>query len=499
MKSEDTSTGGELMSISPVKLPAVDLIVGEKPVEEDKTLDLTIDTVTVDEGTTEVEVPVYAKNGDATAIVANLEAKEGAKITGIKAAAVPGEVIDNAAHSQIIWNNEYSGKLSDYRFAADGDKLFILTVEIPAEPTVDEFPIVFKGDVDISDAAQDTVKANLTDGKIIIKKQPVTTTVVTTITEAPVTTIVTTEAKPVTTTVVTTEAKPAVTTTVVTTEAKPAVTTTVVTTPAPVVTTTTTAAKDEIGLPTAVDKTKTALEEFIGKIFTADYKPEFYYEHEKQFDRMIDDFSTTVDVVEKTNASGKDEEFGIDVTLTKDCLVFPDAAKYTPHSVYDGTKFMYTVPVTINVDNIKDENIKYQDASKKMTKEVAAKVKTYIKSLSAEVPMPVIIGQLGDFDLSHKVTQTDATYILREVLSLDVEKKSLVDSVVLKDNKAANEELGEYAHDFALFLGDANMDGENKQTDATYILRAVLEKDVSDLEDKTRIPESIWKSVGVLK
>ena len=113
--------------------------------------------------------------------------------------------------------------------------------------------------------------------------------------------------------------------------------------------------------------------------------------------------------------------------------------------------------------------------------------------------MPVMIGLLGDFDLSHSVVQTDATFILREQLSTQVEKKSIIEDVVLADRAEAKAELGEYMVDFAKFLGDTDMDGEGKQVDATFILRAILERDMSGATDKKRISEEVWKSVGVFK
>ena len=113
--------------------------------------------------------------------------------------------------------------------------------------------------------------------------------------------------------------------------------------------------------------------------------------------------------------------------------------------------------------------------------------------------MPVMIGLLGDFDLSHSVLQTDATYILREQLATQVDKKSIIEDTVLADRAEAKEELGKYTVDFAKFLGDTDMDGEGKQVDATFILRAILERDFAKTDDKNRISEEIWKTVGVIK
>ncbi len=113
--------------------------------------------------------------------------------------------------------------------------------------------------------------------------------------------------------------------------------------------------------------------------------------------------------------------------------------------------------------------------------------------------MPVMIGLLGDFDLSHSVLQTDATYILREQLATQVDGKSIIEDTVLADRAEAKKELGKYTVDFAKFLGDTDMDGEGKQVDATFILRAILERDFAKTDDKNRISEEIWKTVGVIK
>jgi hypothetical protein len=234
------------------------------------------------------------------------------------------------------------------------------------------------------------------------------------------------------------------------------------------------------------------------QVFPEDYKPEFYYEHEKEFNKIADDFKAPVKVffVAKKGETVSNEE--VNFTLTKENVVFPTSEELNPGKVYDGTKFMYQVPVTLTVDSLKAENLLGSDG-KAIDAELAEKVMEKLKGTKLTVNMPVMIGLLGDFDLSHSVVQTDATFILREQLSTQVENKSIIEDVVLADRAEAKAELGEYMVDFAKFLGDTDMDGEGKQVDATFILRAILARDVSGATDKKRISEEIWKEVGVFK
>ena len=126
-------------------------------------------------------------------------------------------------------------------------------------------------------------------------------------------------------------------------------------------------------------------------------------------------------------------------------------------------------------------------------------MKSAIEKADVTVQLPVYIGQLGDVTLDHKVSQIDATYILREVLAEDIKLPSVIDSPeVLGSNETAKSELGEYLVEFARFLGDTNMDGSLKQVDGTYVLRACLARDVMGAENKNRIPENIWKELGLI-
>lgn len=544
MKSEDTSTA-DRVSISPVKLPAVDLVVGDGAQAAEKTLDLTIDTLKVDivDDNRTFELPVYAKGGSATAIVAAFDAQKGAKVTGIKEAAVPGDVLAAEDKPMATWNNEFKGKVADYTFGKENTKLFILTVELPAEIKETEYPVVFKGDVDVADAARNTVKPVLTNGAIIINSdvtpadttpvvtEPVTTPAGTTpVVTEPVTTPADTTPVVSDTTPVVSDTTPAVSkttpvvsettpkasettpgasiTTPVVSETTPVVTSPVVseTTPvvtSPVVSETTPAVTTPAPGVEKVEIVTNPVKSFIGDIekiiFPDDYKPEFYYEHEKQFDKLAEDFGATVKLT--ADVKGKDgkvtkEEF--DFKVDKNNVVLPTAEETNPGKVYDGTKFKYNVPVKFTIDNLKPEDIMGADGKVKDA-EVA---EAFINALKAEdnvIDMPVMIGLLGDFDLSHSVVQTDATFILREQLATQVDGKSIIEDTVLADRQAAKDELGEYVVDFAKFLGDTDMDGAGKQVDATFILRAILERDFAQTDDKTRISEEIWKTVGVIK
>ena len=495
MKSEDTSTADKV-SISPVKLPAVDLVVGDTTVV-DESLDLTIDTIKVDivDDNRTFELPVYAKSGNATAIVASFEAQKGAKITGIKEAAVPGDVLAAEDKPMATWNNEFKGKVADYAFGEENTKLFLLTVELPAEITETEYPVVFK-DVDISDAAKNTVKPVLVNGAIVINSLTTTEAVTTPVETVADTTVETT---PVSTEAETTPVSTVAETTPVSTTSETTVETT-----APVTTaiTTTTTEVTTIG-EIQIDLTVTDVSEFekiIGvQVFPEEYKPEFYYEHEKEFNKLAEDFGASVKLeAEVQGKDGKKTPTEFNFKLTKDNVVLPTSEETNPGKVYNEKNFKYNVPVKISFDNFKPEDIIGADG-KALDAEVAQKFIDELKAKNITVDMPVMIGLLGDFDLSHSVVQTDATFILREQLATQVEGKSIIEDTILADNEAAKTELGKYTVDFAKFLGDTDMDGEGKQVDATFILRAVLERDVSGATDKKRVSEEIWKSVGVFK
>lgn len=495
MKSEDTSTA-DRVSISPVKLPAVDLVVGDTTVV-DESLDLTIDTIKVDivDDNRTFELPVYAKSGNATAIVASFEAQKGAKITGIKEAAVPGDVLAAEDKPMATWNNEFKGKVADYAFGEENTKLFLLTVELPAEITETEYPVIFK-DVDISDAAKNTVKPVLVNGAIVINSLTTTEAVTTPVETVADTTVETT---PVSTEAETTPVSTVAETTPVSTTSETTVETT-----APVTTaiTTTTTEVTTIG-EIQIDLTVTDVSEFekiIGvQVFPEEYKPEFYYEHEKEFNKLAEDFGASVKLeAEVQGKDGKKTPTEFNFKLTKDNVVLPTSEETNPGKVYNEKNFKYNVPVKISFDNFKPEDIIGADG-KALDAEVAQKFIDELKAKNITVDMPVMIGLLGDFDLSHSVVQTDATFILREQLATQVEGKSIIEDTILADNEAAKTELGKYTVDFAKFLGDTDMDGEGKQVDATFILRAVLERDVSGATDKKRVSEEIWKSVGVFK
>ncbi|MGN0581084.1 MAG: hypothetical protein ACI4KB_00110, partial [Oscillospiraceae bacterium] len=206
--NQDTSTAPDEVDIAPVELPSVDLVIKGEVEESD--IELEIATVEVEEGTTTVDVPVYVKNGNATAIVAEFEALEGAKVVGIKeAGVVGGDIVANDAGNKVTWTNSFTTEVVDHVFPAEGESLFLVTVELPADSTVTKYPVNFiKTTTDVSNAAEDAVTVKHTDGFIIIKKNtPVETTIVTT--EEPVTT---TEESPVTTEAPVTTAEAPVTT-----------------------------------------------------------------------------------------------------------------------------------------------------------------------------------------------------------------------------------------------------------------------------------------------
>ena len=68
---QDTSTAPDQIDIAPVELPSVDLVIEGEATES--TIEFEIATVEVEAGTTTVDVPVYVKNGNASAVVAEFD------------------------------------------------------------------------------------------------------------------------------------------------------------------------------------------------------------------------------------------------------------------------------------------------------------------------------------------------------------------------------------------------------------------------------------------
>lgn len=95
----------------------------------------------------------------------------------------------------------------------------------------------------------------------------------------------------------------------------------------------------------------------------------------------------------------------------------------------------------------------------------------------------------GDVNLDGKVTQLDATYLLRETLSLSVDGKSILDDFITEEGKK------KYPDNY-IEISHINGDVDNsdngasfRQTDATFILRALLEASVAG---KTEISDETW-------
>lgn len=86
----------------------------------------------------------------------------------------------------------------------------------------------------------------------------------------------------------------------------------------------------------------------------------------------------------------------------------------------------------------------------------------------------------GDVNLDGKVTQVDATIILRESLSIAVSNESILDDLITEEGKA---KYPENYIEISRYNGDVdNSDNGLKfiQTDATFILRELLESSISD-------------------
>lgn len=86
----------------------------------------------------------------------------------------------------------------------------------------------------------------------------------------------------------------------------------------------------------------------------------------------------------------------------------------------------------------------------------------------------------GDVNLDGKVTQVDATIILRESLSIAVSNESILDDLITEEGKT---KYPENYIEISRYNGDVdNSDNGLKfiQTDATFILRELLESSISD-------------------
>ena len=451
---EDTSTPEEI-AISPVKLPAVDLVVGEA---EEETIELSIAEVTVPYGTTEAKVPVVAKNGNATAIVAMFEALEGAEVVGIEAADVAGDLMVNEKGNYAAWTNESKGSVKNHEFGADGEQLFILTVKLPEGSSVTRFPVQFtEGKLDISNEAEVGVTPVLTNGAVIIEA--------------------------------------------------PAETTPAETTPAPVETT---PAPAETLPAISIDLDDPIVSSFdadIDGLFeNADYEPEFYYEHEPEFDRKNELKASVKLEVPAPTEEDKEAKAGVVINLTDDNFILPDKEEFNPGKVYNGEQFYYTVPVKLNGESVDVSAISVAEGPR--SDEVLAAVQSFLKTVDATAKMPVMIGQLGDIDLSHKTEQIDANAVLKLILHLDSGKDAgeVVNDVVLADATVAKAELAEHEKvdivKFALFLGNADLGDKSdryeigvSQVDANTILKAILQRDAID-PTNSRIPYEAWEKAG---
>ena len=99
------------------------------------------------------------------------------------------------------------------------------------------------------------------------------------------------------------------------------------------------------------------------------------------------------------------------------------------------------------------------------------------------------MGVKGDVNLDGRVSQVDATIVLREILSLEVFKTSLLAENIDHHDGTADEAVA-----LSHFLGNVNQspNGLFTQIDATSILRGILERDINNTGIVT---EEIWKKV----
>jgi hypothetical protein len=154
--------------------------------------------------------------------------------------------------------------------------------------------------------------------------------------------------------------------------------------------------------------------------------------------------------------------------------------------------------VTLNVpDNAKViDDIAFSVFFGKYKTDTVTGKKTTDGVLYREKNAKIIKGKKGDFDLDGKVSATDATYLLRYNLEADINKTANRSDILydLLNGQICKEYAGESKEDLyyiAASLGDVDeSDGGHKtnMTDATYILRAVLEASATS----TEIKNSLW-------
>ena len=111
------------------------------------------------------------------------------------------------------------------------------------------------------------------------------------------------------------------------------------------------------------------------------------------------------------------------------------------------------------------------------------------EQLYTKTDSSVRMGVKGDVNLDGRVSQVDATIVLREILSLEVFKKSLLAENIDHHDGTADEAVA-----LSHFLGNVNQspNGLFTQIDATSILRGILERDINNTGIVT---EEIWKKV----
>lgn len=203
-------------------------------------------------------------------------------------------------------------------------------------------------------------------------------------------------------------------------------------------------------------------------------------------DNLADDDADWKIMHNKTEvfADGKDKADKKDYGETKQCdIKTVDALKNYGFGISDVSTKTYSAIKSYNSDEFVEmlNNSKIEEQPSVPT----------TPSPTSEPQFPKD-GLRGDVNLDGKVTQVDATLLLRECLAVDIDNKSNLEEFISDEGKL------KYPDNY-IEMARRNGDVDNshngtrfRQTDATFILRSLLE---ADINGEKYITEDIWNSV----
>ena len=215
-----------------------------------------------------------------------------------------------------------------------------------------------------------------------------------------------------------------------------------------------------------VDEPASLVKEIIpGSVKITNPNKKFYYSH---LNDKIDmsGLKVTADIITKYDNGQQSTEYGVDITSK-----ISVSDKAIPSMLYNNEAFRYSIDLI------------FTDAE-------IAPVGKKIGSFN------VLIGELGDITLDHKVDVVDSTILLRDAAK-NIIGMSILDSV-LNESKSQLE-YGVYEYfgeetmiDFMKFLGDIYVDQTIDVIDSTLVLRFSALSSVADVKGKPLDRLSTW-------